>query len=184
VIWLVRHGETEWSRDGRHTSHTDLPLTAHGRGQAAAIARQLHGHAFARVLCSPLRRARETAQLLDVADVEIDDDLSEIDYGDYEGLTSAEIRESVPGWTVFTHDMPGGESLDHAAARADRVIWSAEDVGDDVLLVAHGHILRILAARWLEQPPSFGARLLLETATVSVLGYERETRAMRRWNVG
>ena len=133
MIWLVRHGETEWSRDGRHTSRTDLELTAHGRSQAAAVGRLLQGHEFARVLCSPSRRARETAQLTGLQ-AEIEDDLREIDYGDYEGLTTPEIRESVPGWTVFTHDMPGGETLDHAAARAERVIWQADGADGDVLL--------------------------------------------------
>lgn len=182
MIWLVRHGETEWSRDGRHTSHTEQSLTGHGRSQAAAVAPLLHGHDFAFVLCSPRVRARETAQLLGIDDVEIEDDLREIDYGEYEGLTTPEIRESVPGWTVFTHAMPGGETLDDAAMRVDRVIWRLEGAGGDVLLVAHGHILRILAARWLEQPPAFGAHLLLETATVSVLGHDRGTRVIQRWN--
>ncbi len=181
MIWLVRHGETEWSRDRRHTSATDLELTDVGREQARAAAPLLAGHEFAAVWCSPLRRARDTAQLAGVA-AQPRDDLREIGYGEYEGLTTAQIRETVPGWTVFTHDTPGGETLDAAAARVDGVIADAEATDGDVLLIAHGHILRILAARWLEQPPQFGARLVLETATVSVLGYERDTRALLRWN--
>ena len=180
-LWLVRHGETEWSRDGRHTSTTDLPLTAKGRKQALAVARLLIGHEFAAVWTSPLARARVTAELAGVR-FATREDLRELDYGEYEGLTTPQIRESVPGWTVFTHPCPGGETLDQAATRADHVIADAEALDGDVLLVAHGHILRILAARWLEQPPQFGARLRLETATVSILGHERETRALQRWN--
>jgi probable phosphoglycerate mutase len=181
MIWLVRHGETAWSRDGRHTGNTDLPLTDTGREQAAAVAPLLAGHAFAASWSSPLQRARQTAELAGVR-AEPREDLRELDYGDYEGLTTPQIRETVPGWTLFTHALPGGETLDAAAARADRVIADAETVGGDVLLIAHGHILRILTARWLQQPPHFGAHLRLETATVSVLGYERETRVLERWN--
>jgi broad specificity phosphatase PhoE len=133
------------------------------------------------ILCSPLQRARDTAQLAGVQ-AEPVDDLRELDYGEYEGLTTVQIREAVPGWTVFTHPLRGGETLDAAAARVDRVIAEAASGDGDTLLVAHGHILRILAARWLAQPPAFGARLRLDTATASVLGHERETRVLLRWN--
>jgi probable phosphoglycerate mutase len=181
-LWLVRHGETEWSRNGRHTSSTDLPLTERGHEQAAAVAPLLAGHEFAAVFTSPLQRARETAALAGV-DAQPRDDLREFDYGDYEGLTTPQIRESVPGWSLWTHPVPGGETLAQAGARADAVIAAAEQAGGDVLLVAHGHILRILAARRLQQPPAFGAHLRLDTATVSVLGFERETPVVLRWNV-
>jgi probable phosphoglycerate mutase len=181
-LWLVRHGETEWSRDGRHTGRTDLPLTEHGREQAAAVAPLLAGHEFAAVFTSPLRRARDTAALAGL-DAQPLDELHELDYGDYEGVTTAEIRETVPDWSVWTYPSPGGESLEEAGARADAVIARADAAGGDVLLVSHGHFLRILAARRLQQPPAFGAHLRLDTATVSVLGHERETPVVARWNV-
>ncbi len=181
-IFLARHGETEWSRTGRHTGRSDPPLTEAGRERAGALRGLLAGRDFALVLTSPLSRARETAALAGV-DAQPRDDLREIDYGDYEGLTTPEIRESVPGWTLWTHGVPGGETLAQAGARADRVLDEARQAGGDVLLVAHGHILRVLAARWLDQPPAFGARLRLDTATVSVLGHERDTPVIARWNV-
>jgi len=180
-VWIARHGETEWSRDGRHTGRTDPPLTETGREQARALGRMLAGREFALVLMSPLRRARDTAALAGIQAQPLDE-LRELDYGDYEGVTTSQIRETVPDWSVWTHPSPGGESLDAAAARADAVIARAAAAGGDVLLVSHGHILRVLAARWLQQAPAFGAHLRLDTATVSVLGYERETPAVLRWN--
>jgi probable phosphoglycerate mutase len=182
TLWLVRHGETEWSRDGRHTGRTDLPLTGLGREQARAVAGPLAGHAFALVLTSPLQRARETARLAGLDDAQERDDLMEVDYGEYEGLTTAQIREGAPGWTLWRDGCPGGETVDAAGTRADRVIAEALGAGGDVVLVAHGHLLRILAARWLEQPAAFGERLKLDTARLSVLGWEREARAVARWN--
>lgn len=183
MIWLVRHGETAWSRDGRHTGRTDVPLTDHGRDQARAAAQALGAHAFALVLSSPLRRATETAAILGVA-AEVRDDLREVDYGDAEGRTTADLRVERPGWTLWADGAPGGETVDAAGVRADRVLDEARAADGDVLLVAHGHLLRILAARWLAQPAAFGAHLRLDTATVSVLGVERETPVLLRWNAG
>jgi probable phosphoglycerate mutase len=184
-VWLVRHGETEWSRDGRHTSHTDLPLTGAGVEQARRLAPALAGARFDLVLTSPRRRAADTVALLRPTGpaAEVEPDLVEWDYGDYEGHTSAEIRAEVPDWRIFTHPTPGGETADAVAARADRVVARVLDAGAErVLLVSHGHFLRVLGARWIEAPPSFGMRLLLDTATLCVLGWERETRALAVWN--
>jgi probable phosphoglycerate mutase len=184
-VWLVRHGETEWSRDGRHTSRTDLPLTGAGVEQARRLGPALAGARFDLVLTSPRRRAADTAALLrpDGPPAEVDPDLVEWDYGDYEGRTSAEIREDVPGWRIWTHATPGGETAEAVGARADRVAARVLDAGAErTLLVSHGHFLRVLGARWVEAPPAFGMHLLLDTATLSVLGWERETRALAVWN--
>ena len=180
-ILLARHGETEWSANGRHTSTTDLPLTARGREAARTLGERLQGREFALVLSSPRARAKATAELAGLTP-EIEPDLVEIDYGEYEGRTTPEIREEQPGWTVWTHPAPGGETLAHAAERADRVIARALAAGGDVALFSHGHFLRILAARWLELPPERGRSFLLETATLSELGFERETHVLARWN--
>jgi probable phosphoglycerate mutase len=182
TLWLVRHGETEWSRDGRHTGRTDLPLTELGREQARAVAEHLAGRGFALVLTSPLQRAVQTAHLAGLTGAQPRDDLMEVDYGEYEGLTTAQVREHRPGWTLWRDGCPGGETVDAAGRRADRVIAEALHAGGDVALVAHGHLLRILAARWLEQPAAFGERLKLDTARLSVLGWERDARAVARWN--
>ncbi len=182
AVHLLRHGETEWSRAHRHTGRTDVPLTAAGEAQARAAQEALAGHEFALTLVSPLQRARRTAELAGATGLRLCDDLMEVDYGAYEGLTTEQIRADVPGWTVWTHGCPGGETAADAGVRADRVLEQARAAAGDVLLVAHGHLLRILAARWLEQPASFGGRLRLDTATVSVLGYERETPVILRWN--
>jgi broad specificity phosphatase PhoE len=180
MIVLARHGETEWSASGKHTSYTDIPLTERGRAAARAMAEKLGGREFALVLCSPLQRSSETARLAGFAP-EVDEDLVELDYGPYEGRTTKEIRVEQPGWSVWVE--PGGETLANAAARADRVIARALAADGDTLLFAHGHILRILGARWIGQPPDHGARLALDTAAVCELGFERETRALWRWNV-
>jgi broad specificity phosphatase PhoE len=183
-VWLARHGETEWSRSGRHTSRTDLPLTGEGEAEGRRLAPILSSVAFDLVLASPRRRAAETAVLAGHPEAEPDPDLGEWDYGEYEGLTTATIREAEPGWTVWTHPSPGGETADGVAARADRVIARIlAEARTRALVVSHGHLLRVLAARWVEEPATFGARLLLGTATLSVLGWERETRAVSLWNM-
>src|SRR6476469_6092849 len=149
-LWLVRHGETEWSRDGRHTSTTDLDLTESGVEVARTLRDRLAGETFDLVLSSPRHRARRTAELAGFAEVDVDDDLVEWDYGDYEGITTAEIRETVPGWTIWTHPTPGGETAEQVTARLDRVVARCEG-HERVLLFSHGHALRALAARWIEQ---------------------------------
>lgn len=181
-IWLVRHGETEWSKSGAHTGRTDIPLTENGRQQAAEIARYLAGRRFSLVLTSPLRRARDTCELAGLGQAEELSDLLEWDYGDYEGRTTTEIRRDRPDWSLWRDGVPNGESVDQAGARADRVIERVLPVEGDVALFAHGHILRILAARWLERPPGDGRQLALGTASLSTLGYERETRVVLLWN--
>jgi probable phosphoglycerate mutase len=180
-IWLVRHGETEWSRSGQHTSRTDLPLTPEGERQAEHLKRMLVGHSFALVLSSPMKRAVETCRLVGLTP-KISEDLREWDYGDYEGLTTAEIQKSAPGWTIFTGSVPNGETVEQVGARADRVISRALATAGDVALFGHGHLLRVLAARWVGIEPSGGRLLALSTASLSVLGYERETRVIRLWN--
>ncbi len=182
-IVLVRHGQTEWSATGRHTGRTDVALNDVGRGQASALEPALAGYRFVRVLTSPRSRASDTCRLALPGQVaEVDADLDEWDYGDYEGLTTVEIQKSVPGWTVWTHPCPGGESLAAIGVRADRVLQRCRDVDGDVLLVAHGHLLRVLAARWLGLAPIEGRRLLLDPATVSALGHERGVAAVASWN--
>ncbi len=180
---VVRHGETAWSASGRHTGATDVELTDEGRALARTLGATLAGGRFALVLTSPLRRARDTAVLAGFPDAEVEPDLVEWDYGDYEGLTTPQIRETVPGWAVWTHPVPGGETAEQVAARADRVIARIERAAGDVAVFSHGHFLRVLAARWLEEPAAFGGRLLLGTACRGVLGHERERRALERWNV-
>jgi probable phosphoglycerate mutase len=179
---LLRHAETEWSRAGRHTGRTDIPLTAEGRGAAEAIASALAGHDFALVLTSPLQRAVETARLAGLT-AEVEPALLEWDYGDYEGRTTSDIRAERPGWLLWRDGVPGGESPEDVAARADRVIERALAVDGDVLLVAHGHLLRTVAVRWLEQPMEFGTRLPLRPGRLGVLGWERSVRALRGWSV-
>jgi probable phosphoglycerate mutase len=183
-VWLLRHAETEWSRTGRHTGHTDIPLTDAGRDVARRLRQRLEGSAFATVLCSPLSRARETAQLAGLECSGLRDDLMEWDYGDYEGLTTPQIRETRPDWWLWRDGCPGGESPADVGARTDRVIAEIAELDGAVALVAHGHVLRVVGARWVQQEPSFGARLYLATGTISVLGFERETRVVRAWNQG
>jgi broad specificity phosphatase PhoE len=182
-LWLIRHGETAWSLSGQHTGRTDIPLTPRGRQQAELLGRRLMKKDFALVLTSPLRRARETCELSGQAAKAIpDDDLLEWDYGAYEGKTSVEIRKEVPGWTIWTGGVRGGESADEVGVRVDRVISRSVAADGDVALYAHGHVLRILAARWLGLAATGGRYLGLDTASLSKLGYERETRVIRAWN--
>ena len=182
-LWLIRHGETAWSVSGRHTGRTDVPLTDEGRRRAAALGGLLRGHEFAQVLSSPLSRARETCLIAAPAGpLVLDEDLMEWDYGRYEGLTTAEIRLREPGWTIWRDGVPGGETIGEVAMRARRVIGRAASAGGDVALFAHGHFLRVLAACWLQLPPVDGCRLALGTASLSMLGHERETPVITGWN--
>lgn len=181
-VWVVRHGPTEWSRDHRHTSVTDLPLLPEGEDEARRLGSRLAAVDFAMVLTSPRLRARRTAELAGFGEAEVDDDLAEWAYGDYEGITTEQIRERVPGWTVFTQPCPGGESADAVAARLDRVVDRLRTAGGPALVFGHGHALRVLTARWLGLDPREGRHFRLDTATVSVLGYERETPVVQRWN--
>lgn len=186
-IYLIRHGETEWSRSGQHTGRTDIPLTAEGERAAQALGRALANHTFSPILSSPLARARETCRLAGfAAAAQIDPDLQEWDYGIYEGRTTLDIRAENPQWSVWLSPIVNGESLEEVATRARRVIdrvTAATAPDGNAALFAHGHILRILAACWIGQPPITGRYLALDTATISVLGYERQTRVIRRWNV-
>lgn len=182
-LWLIRHGETEWSVAKRHTGRTDIPLTPKGEHQATELRQVLAVRQFSSVLCSPLRRARQTCRLAGYGDVaSLSEDLLEWDYGVYEGKTTQEIRQEQPDWSIWTTSVPQGESIKQVGERAQRVIERARDVKGDVLLFAHAHILRILTACWLGLPPEAGRLFVLGTASISVLGYERETRVISRWN--
>lgn len=180
---LVRHGATEWSAAGRHTGRTDLPLTEEGRRMARLARQGLKDFHFSLVLTSPLQRARETCALAGFgAEAQARPDLMEWDYGTYEGRTTAEIRQERPGWSLWRDGAPDGENAQAVGARADRVIAEARAVHGDVALFAHGHVLRVIAARWLDLPPEDGRLFALDTATISVLGYEREQAVISRWN--
>lgn len=182
-VWLVRHGETAWSAAGRHTGRSDVPLTEAGREAARRLGSLLSGCEFARVLTSPLGRAAQTCELAGYGErADVVDDLREWDYGDYDGVTTAQIREHRPEWTVWRDGCPGGESVEQVGARADRVVATIRSSEGDVLVFAHGHLLRVLAARWIGQPPQAGAWFGLDTAGVSILGWEREQPVLRRWN--
>lgn len=181
-IVLVRHGETEWSRDGKHTGSTDVALTERGREQAGALGATLAGRSFVRVLTSPLARATETARLAGYAAAEPRDELREWDYGAYEGRRTVEIREERPGWTLWTDGVPDGETAAEVAARVDAVIGELRTTEGAALVFAHGHLLRVLAVRWIGLEPDAGRLLALDPATVSVLGLERETPVIRVWN--
>jgi broad specificity phosphatase PhoE len=184
-LWLVRHGETEWSRSGQHTGKTDLPLTSVGEQQAKEIGKLLRGQRFGLVLTSPLLRARETCRLAGYGDVAVvDPNLQEWDYGEYEGKTTAEIQEKRPGWSLWSDGVPGGESIQQVAARAQAVVDRVLAGSGDALLFAHGHILRIVACRWLGLPPQDGRLFALATAALTTLGYEHETRVISRLNSG
>ena len=181
-VVIVRHGETEWSLAGRHTGRTDLPLTEHGREQASELAGRLAHESYGLVLCSPLRRARETCELAGfAAAAEPCEDLREWDYGEYDGLTTPEIQASNPGWNLWTDGCPGGESLDAVAARVDRVLQRFAPLAGAGLAFAHGHVLRVLTARWLEMEAAAGARFKLAPAAIGTLGHERETTVIERW---
>jgi probable phosphoglycerate mutase len=180
---LVRHGQTEWSRDKKHTGRTDIPLTAEGEAEARAVAPLLDGFDFTRVVSSPLGRALETCRLAGLGDrVETDDDLLEWDYGEYEGVTTAEIHETRPGWVLWRDGCPGGESPAEVGARADAFLERIASEPGDVAVFGHGHMSRVIAARWLELGPSEGARFALGTATFNLLGWEHDWHVIRTWN--
>ena len=182
-LWLIRHGETEWSASGRHTGRTDIPLTAEGIRQARALGRYLAGRSFALVLTSPLSRAAYTCGLAGYGDVaQPSEDLLEWNYGEAEGRTTAEMRAQHPGWSVWTGGPPGGETVEEVGRRTDRVIARTLEASGEVALFAHAHVLRILAARWLGLPPGDGRLFVLGSASLSVLGWEREVRVISRWN--
>ena len=180
---LVRHGETAWSASGQHTGRTDIPLEPAGQAEAKALAPVLAGHDFAQVLTSPLRRASATAALAGFAErAVVCDDLLEWDYGDAEGRTTDDVRAERPGWTLFGAGVTGGETAADVGRRADRVIDAALGASGDTLCFAHGHLLRVLAARWVGLPPAGGRLFVLDAASVSVLGWEREVRVVAQWN--
>ena len=181
-LWLVRHGETEWTVSKKHTGRTDVPLTSNGEVQARALAGVLSGHEFAAVFTSPLRRARHSAELAGFPDAQLDEQLVELDYGDYEGRTSAEIRVERPDWLLWRDGTPGGESMDDAGRRADGVLARLAPHDGDVLLFGHGHFSRVLGARLLGLPASDGRLLMLGPGSLSVIGSEHEQRAIRTWN--
>ncbi|MDQ3672647.1 MAG: histidine phosphatase family protein [Actinomycetota bacterium] len=182
-IVIVRHAETEWSRDGRHTGRTDVPLTEHGRAEAHKLGPALEGWEFDLVLTSPLGRASETCRLAGFAEhAELRDQLMEWDYGEYEGRRTVEIREERPGWTLWRDGVPGGETADRVASRADRVIAELRSVSGSAIVFSHGHVLRVLAARWIGLDASAGSLFALDPGSLGVLGYERETQVVRLWN--
>lgn len=183
TLYLFRHGQTDWAKSGQHTGRTDIPLNEVGRSQAASLKEAVNHLKFDAVLASPLSRAKETAEIAGLFNAEtIVDDLAEFDYGKYEGLTSSQIREQVADWTIWTHDCPGGETLDQVAKRTENVIAKASKIGGTVALFAHGHVLRILTARWLGLSATFGQYLLLDPSTVSILSNDRGTPAIKLWN--
>jgi broad specificity phosphatase PhoE len=183
-VWLMRHGETAWSASGRHTGSTDVPLTDAGQAAAKRIATFVAAQSFAAVFVSPMRRARDTCELAGLAgNAVVDGDLREWDYGDYEGLTTVEIRKTRPDWTVWRDGCPGGEVAADVGGRVDRVITRLREYDGTLAIVGHGHCLRVLAARWVGLPPEDGALLALDTATVSRLNWEREQPVVRMWNV-
>jgi probable phosphoglycerate mutase len=182
-VWLIRHGETEWSASGRHTGRTDLALTAKGLEQAMLLRKKLAGKTFSLALSSPLARAVETCRIAGYGDAaELSDDLMEWDYGDYEGLTIYQIREKAPDWTIWKADPPGGETIEQVAERSRRVIARAREAKGDVILFSHGHLLRVLCSCWLGLPPDSGRLFSLGTASVSILGYERGNSVISLWN--
>jgi probable phosphoglycerate mutase len=182
-VFIVRHGETEWSLSGQHTGTTDIPLTEHGRQVARLLRPILAKESFALALTSPLQRARETCRLTGFGDVaKVEPDLVEWNYGRYEGLTPAQIHATAPGWLIFRDGCPGGEQPEEIGARVDRVIAKVRAVEGNVALFAHGHVFRVLAARWLGLPPSAGQHFLLDTATMTILSYYRGVPAIKQWN--
>jgi len=187
-IYLVRHGETEWTLSGRHTSHTDLPLTAEGERGAAKLGRILHGTKFTQVFSSPLQRARRTCALAGFgATVRSEPDIQEWDYGDYEGRTTAEIRAEQPGWNVFENGCPRGETVAEISERADTLLARIRAMDGTIALFSHGHFLQVLAARWIDLPVQKGQHFSLDTASIGILGYEHSSQdipAIALWNAG
>jgi probable phosphoglycerate mutase len=182
-VFLIRHGETEWSLSGQHTGSTDIPLTDHGEAAASLLAPVLADRDFSLVLCSPLQRARRTCELAGLGgQASIDPDLAEWNYGSYEGLTPSAIREQHPGWLVFRDGCPEGESPAEVGERVDRVIRRVRENGGRVALFAHGHVFRVFVARWIELSPSHGAHFLLDTSTLTILSYYRGIPAVKCWN--
>jgi probable phosphoglycerate mutase len=181
-VWIVRHGETDWSLSGQHTGRTDIALTAHGEQQAQAAGTYLAGRTFAQVYASPLQRARITARLAGFPEAQIEEDLAEWSYGELEGKTSAEFVATHPGWNLWHDGPPGGESVDQVLTRAHRFLEKIRKVSAPVLVFSHGHFLRFLAAAWVEADPSLCRRLGLDTGSIGVLGYERITRVIKSWN--
>jgi probable phosphoglycerate mutase len=182
-FYLIRHGETEWAREGRHTGRTDIPLTETGRDQAGFLQPVFEDVTFEAILSSPLQRALETAKLAGLGHrVELLDDLREFDYGDYEGITTAQIRQKVPGWTVWSHGCPNGECAADVRQRADRIVARLHQATGHVAIFSHGHFLRVLAARWIDLPPESGRHFLLGTSTLSILGFEYEYTVVKTWN--
>jgi probable phosphoglycerate mutase len=182
-VYLVRHGETEWSLSGQHTGITDIPLTENGRRVAQRLEPVLAKEPFVMVLTSPLQRARKTCELAGLGErAEIDRNLMEWNYGEYEGLTPGQIRAKSPGWMLFSDGCPGGDGPEQIGARVDRVIARVRAVEGHVALFAHGHVLRVFAARWLGLPPAAGCHFLLDTATLNILSYYRNIPAVKRWN--
>jgi probable phosphoglycerate mutase len=183
IVYIIRHGETEWSLNGQHTGVTDIPLTENGRTLAKILQPVLAKESFALVLTSPLQRARETCKLSGLGDqADVDTNLMEWNYGEYEGITSRQIHEMVPGWLVFNDGAPGGETPEQIGVRADRVIARVRSVRGVVALFAHGHILRVLVARWLDLPATAGRNFLLDTGTLNILSYYRGYPAVKTWN--
>lgn len=182
-VFAIRHGETEWSLGGQHTGTTDVPLTDNGRRLAERMGPVLAKESFELVLCSPMQRARETCRLAGLGDrAATDADLAEWNYGEYEGLTPRQIEKTAPGWLIFRDGCPGGESPEQVGARVDRVIGRSRAIDGDCALFAHGHVLRVLAARWIGLPANGGQHFLLDTGTLCVLGYYRKVPAIRMWN--
>ena len=182
-VFLIRHGETEWSLSGQHTSITDIPLTENGRTMPRLLAPILAKVTFARIFTSPLKRARETCELAGLGErAEIDHDLVEWNYGDYEGLTTKEIHAKTPDWMLFRDGCPGGDGPEDVARRVDSVIGRVRAVEGDVALFAHGHVFRVFVARWIGLQATAGCHFVLDTATVGVLGYYRDVPAIKRWN--
>jgi len=182
-VYLLRHGETDWSLNGRHTGVTDIPLTENGRKLARQLQPILAREKFVMVLTSPLQRARDTCELAGLGTLaSVDRDLMEWNYGEYEGLTTEQIRQTRPDWSVFSDGCPGGESPLQVSVRADRIVSRVRTVDGNVALFSHGHILRVLAARWINLSASYGENFLLDTATLNVLGYYRESPAFKIWN--
>lgn len=183
-LLLLRHGETTWTLSGQHTSSTDLPLTENGEAKAIALRDRLVGRSFGLVLTSPMQRAKRTAELAGLTDPVVDPDLCEWSYGEFEGKTTAEIRQSIPGWTIWDGPWPGGETIDEVAARVDRIVARVRElpVGTTAVAAAHGHVLRVLAARWLGTSPTAGRWFALGTGTISDLSWEHETPVLQHWN--